>query len=157
MSVWETLGRPPAFRLVELGPGKGTLMRDLLHAASAFPDFKKVPRRRLAAGPMHGMISTEPSGGGGRVALPPAFLYLRCVRAAAAFFITDSPPHPSLKAATVHLVETSPHLREKQHAALGALPKEPAASAPAASAEAKEGKAEASVGANKGGSAAKEE
>ena len=92
VSVWETLGRPPAFRLVELGPGKGTLMRDLLHAASAFPDFEQVPRRRLAAGPMHGMISTEPSGGGGRVALPPAFLYLRCVRAAAAFFITDSPP-----------------------------------------------------------------
>ena len=57
----------------------------------------------------------------------------------------------------MHLVETSPHLREKQRAALGALPKEPAASAPAASAEAKEGKAEASVGANKGGSAAEEE
>jgi SAM-dependent MidA family methyltransferase len=37
--VWETMGRPPAVRLVELGPGRGTLMRDALRAARALPGF----------------------------------------------------------------------------------------------------------------------
>jgi NADH dehydrogenase [ubiquinone] 1 alpha subcomplex assembly factor 7 len=28
---WVRLGKPSKFRLVELGPGKGTLMNDMLH------------------------------------------------------------------------------------------------------------------------------
>jgi hypothetical protein len=32
VSVWTSIGCPPAFNLVEMGPGKGTLMRDVLKA-----------------------------------------------------------------------------------------------------------------------------
>lgn len=39
--AWKNLGSPESIRLVELGPGNGTLMQDMLKAASSFPDFKK--------------------------------------------------------------------------------------------------------------------
>ena len=62
VEVWSLMGRPSDLRLVELGPGRGTLMADALRAARVVPDF--------------------------------------------------------VAAATVHLVETSPVLREVQRAAL---------------------------------------
>jgi NADH dehydrogenase [ubiquinone] 1 alpha subcomplex assembly factor 7 len=65
LEVWHAMGRPAPVRLIELGPGRGTLMADLLRAARVLPDF--------------------------------------------------------LAAASVHLVETSPTLRERQRAALAAL------------------------------------
>ncbi|MCH8168521.1 MAG: SAM-dependent methyltransferase, partial [Proteobacteria bacterium] len=37
--VWADAGRPAPFRLVELGPGRGTLMADALRAAGAAPGF----------------------------------------------------------------------------------------------------------------------
>jgi NADH dehydrogenase [ubiquinone] 1 alpha subcomplex assembly factor 7 len=37
--VWAALGRPAAVRLVEVGPGDGTLISDVLRAARAAPDF----------------------------------------------------------------------------------------------------------------------
>nr|WP_183448492.1 SAM-dependent methyltransferase [Microvirga lupini] len=61
LEVWNGMGRP-ACRLVELGPGRGTLMADFLRATRLLPDFKG--------------------------------------------------------AATVHLVETSPSLRQRQKTAL---------------------------------------
>nr|WP_201838936.1 SAM-dependent methyltransferase [Microvirga zambiensis] len=64
MEIWHAMGRPSPCRLVELGPGRGTLMADLLRATQVLPDFKA--------------------------------------------------------AATVHLVETSPALRQRQQAALAA-------------------------------------
>lgn len=38
-SAWRLMGEPQAVRLVELGPGDGTLMSDLLRAARALPAF----------------------------------------------------------------------------------------------------------------------
>jgi SAM-dependent MidA family methyltransferase len=38
-SVWMQMGQPETFRLVEIGPGDGTLMTDLLRAARRAPGF----------------------------------------------------------------------------------------------------------------------
>jgi NADH dehydrogenase [ubiquinone] 1 alpha subcomplex assembly factor 7 len=37
--VWAAMGRPARLRLVEMGPGDGTMMGDVLRAARAAPDF----------------------------------------------------------------------------------------------------------------------
>ncbi len=37
METWDRLGRPAPFRLVEMGPGDGTLMSDILRAARLLP------------------------------------------------------------------------------------------------------------------------
>ena len=38
--VWATMGRPNPLRLIELGPGRGTLMSDALRAARVSPEFR---------------------------------------------------------------------------------------------------------------------
>jgi SAM-dependent MidA family methyltransferase len=38
--VWTSMGRPKPVRLIELGPGRGTLMSDALRAARVVPDFR---------------------------------------------------------------------------------------------------------------------
>src|SRR5262245_58340096 len=44
--VWQTMGSPRPLNLVELGPGRGTLLRDALRAARSVPQF-------LAAASVH--------------------------------------------------------------------------------------------------------
>ena len=39
METWDRMGRPAPFRLVEMGPGDGTLMSDILRAARLLPAF----------------------------------------------------------------------------------------------------------------------
>jgi NADH dehydrogenase [ubiquinone] 1 alpha subcomplex assembly factor 7 len=39
VAMWEQLGKPPALRLVELGPGRGTMMADLLRGTAPFAAF----------------------------------------------------------------------------------------------------------------------
>jgi SAM-dependent MidA family methyltransferase len=41
LSVWRMMDQPETLRLVELGPGRGTMMRDALRAAKVLPAFRK--------------------------------------------------------------------------------------------------------------------
>jgi NADH dehydrogenase [ubiquinone] 1 alpha subcomplex assembly factor 7 len=47
VDVWEKLGRPEPFLLAELGPGRGTLMADVLRAARVRPEFLRAARLHL--------------------------------------------------------------------------------------------------------------
>ncbi len=41
MAVWKLMGEPDNLRLIELGPGRGTMMLDILRTAYAMPEFRK--------------------------------------------------------------------------------------------------------------------
>jgi NADH dehydrogenase [ubiquinone] 1 alpha subcomplex assembly factor 7 len=51
-TVWRQMGAPADVKLIELGPGRGTLMADALRAAKALPEF-------LAAATVH-LVETSP-------------------------------------------------------------------------------------------------
>ena len=40
-ALWRMLGEPAALNLVELGPGRGTMLADLLRAANVMPPFRR--------------------------------------------------------------------------------------------------------------------
>lgn len=80
-TVWSSMGGPHPVRLVELGPGRGTLMADAVRAAAALPSFRaaleihlvetspslrEAQRRHLAAHGLdatwHDAIETVPRG-----------------------------------------------------------------------------------------------
>jgi NADH dehydrogenase [ubiquinone] 1 alpha subcomplex assembly factor 7 len=46
-AVWHQMGAPPQVRLIELGPGRGTMMLDMLRAAHVMPDFRKAAEVHL--------------------------------------------------------------------------------------------------------------
>jgi NADH dehydrogenase [ubiquinone] 1 alpha subcomplex assembly factor 7 len=45
--VWENMGRPAPLQLIECGPGRGTLMADLLRATARVPGFAAAARVHL--------------------------------------------------------------------------------------------------------------
>jgi SAM-dependent MidA family methyltransferase len=47
-AVWQQMGRPARVRLVELGPGRGTLMRDALRAMKVMPGLVEAASVHLA-------------------------------------------------------------------------------------------------------------
>lgn len=53
VDIWEQLGSPDAFRLVELGPGRGTLMSDILRAARVRPSFANGVQIHLVEASLH--------------------------------------------------------------------------------------------------------
>ncbi|MFS8035395.1 class I SAM-dependent methyltransferase [Xanthobacter sp. AM11] len=53
VAMWQQMGAPAPFRLVELGPGRGTLMADALRAARLVPPF-------AAAASLH-LVETSPA------------------------------------------------------------------------------------------------
>jgi NADH dehydrogenase [ubiquinone] 1 alpha subcomplex assembly factor 7 len=46
-AVWQAIGKPDPVALIELGPGRGTMMADALRAARAAPDFRRAMRVHL--------------------------------------------------------------------------------------------------------------
>ncbi len=44
INAWLEIGSPSLFNFIELGPGRGTLMRDILRTAQLRPDFLKAAR-----------------------------------------------------------------------------------------------------------------
>ena len=60
--AWSDLGRPRAVRLVELGPGRGTLMADLLARAARVDGLSRGASRSIWSSAARGCASCRPSG-----------------------------------------------------------------------------------------------
>ena len=61
LAAWEVMGRPDPIRLVELGPGRGTLMADLLRTCRIAPAFEAALRIDLVeASPRSPRASARP-------------------------------------------------------------------------------------------------
>lgn len=68
---WRALGSPAPFHLIELGPGRGAMMRDLLRAATADPEFNSAMRLGLVeASPALQSVQEEALGAHGPAHYP---------------------------------------------------------------------------------------
>jgi len=81
--LWQRIGRPDPVILAELGPGRGTLMADLLRAAASVPAFRRALRLYLVeassvlrAEQQHRLAAVEPLFVDGVEALPQGPLLL---------------------------------------------------------------------------------
>ena len=62
-AAWDAMGKPGQFNLVELGPGRGTLMADILIAARVMPGFVDAARVHLVEmSPVLRMLQKEKLG-----------------------------------------------------------------------------------------------
>jgi NADH dehydrogenase [ubiquinone] 1 alpha subcomplex assembly factor 7 len=70
LAAWELMGRPDPVRLVELGPGRGTLMADLLRACRIAPAFAAAARIHLVefSPALAGLQRQTLAGAAGRIA-----------------------------------------------------------------------------------------
>ncbi len=58
--VWQQMGEPAVVRLIEIGPGRGTMMRDMIRAISSVPGFARAVRIELIeASPRLAAIQAE--------------------------------------------------------------------------------------------------
>lgn len=57
VDTWQRLGAPASFHLVEIGPGRGTLMADALRAARVAPDF--LAAKQLSLIEINGALKRE--------------------------------------------------------------------------------------------------
>ena len=62
MTQWRAMGSPSPFQLGALGPGRGTLMMDLLRAARAMPGFIEAAQVRMIEMSPILMAAQKPTG-----------------------------------------------------------------------------------------------
>lgn len=77
MDRWTSMGKPSAFNIIEAGPGRGTLMADILRTAKALPAFldaahihfietseqlRQQQKRKVPNAEWHGDFSALPAG-----------------------------------------------------------------------------------------------
>lgn len=70
VDIWQQLGSPSSFRLVELGPGRGTLMSDVLRASRVRPAFARAAEVVLVeTSPRLSQVQSETLSGSGCASL----------------------------------------------------------------------------------------
>lgn len=93
VSVWEAMGRPQRARLVELGPGTGVLMRDVLRTLARFPAMRAALEVHLVelSQPLRRLQFATLSGGRGEQPQSPDTVTLGGTRVSWHHFLEEVP------------------------------------------------------------------